>query len=117
MPARDYSPLGGIGGVQTNPPVPYSSRGNDKDRVQTFVFEDDITDPFIGTIHLQGSNDDPSYTVPDDELWVDLVELAFDGTVSPVGNIFLETNIEIARVRVECRTYTSGRIIHIRSMR
>ena len=115
MPARDYSPLGGIGGVQTNPPVPYSSRGNDKDRVQTFVFEDDVTDPFIGTIHFQGSNDDPA-SAEGDHVWVDLVSLEFDG-LAPVGNIFLETHIEVARVRVDCRTYTSGRITHIRSMR
>ena len=119
MPARDYPDLGGIGGVQNNPATDYSPRGLDKDRVQTFVFEDDPADPFIGTIHLQGSNSPPLNTTPDDELlWADLVELTFDG-VPPIGNIFVETAIEVAQVRVVCKTgnYTSGRIIRIRSMR
>lgn len=117
MPARSYDPLGGIGGVQTNPPVPYSSRGNDKDRVQTFVFEDNVADPFIGTIHFQGCNGDPT-NATDNKVWVDLVSLTFDG-IAPVGNVFLETSIEMSQVRVECRAgnYTSGSILNIRSMR
>ena len=119
MPARDYPDLGGIGGVQNNSAVPYSPRGLDKDRIQTFCFEDDLADPFIGTVHLQGSNSPPLNTTPDDErLWVDLVALTFDG-VPPLGNVFVETFIEVAEVRVVCKTgnYTSGRIIRVRSMR
>lgn len=119
MPARDYPNLGGIGGVQNNAPVAYSPRGLDRDRIQTFVFQDDPADPFIGTIHLQGSNDAPLSTTPEAErIWADLVELTFDG-VPPIGNIFIETFIEVAQVRVVCKAgnYTSGRIINIRSMR
>lgn len=119
MPARDYPDLGGIGGEQNNPATDYSPRGLDRDRIQTFVFEDDLTDPFIGTIHLQGSNDEPLSTTPEENrIWADLVELTFDGN-PPLGNIFVETAIEVAQVRVVCKTgnYTSGRITNIRSMR
>ena len=117
MVARAYPDLGGIGGVQTNAPVAYSSRGLDQDRVQTFVFEDDPADPFIGTINLQGSNDAPLNTTPETErLWADLVTLTFDG-VAPVGNIFLETTVEVSQVRLICRIYTSGRIIRCHTMR
>lgn len=119
MPARDYPNLGGIGGVQDNPPADYSPRGLDKDRIQTFVFEDDTADPFVGTIHLQGSNDAPLNTTPENErIWVDLLSMTFDG-VPPVGNVFVETFIEVAQVRVVCKAgnYTSGRIISVRSMR
>ncbi len=119
MPARDYPDLGGIGGVQNNPARDYSPRGLDRDRIQTFVFEDDLAAPFEGTIHLQGSNDEPLSTTPESErIWADLVELTFNG-ISPVGNIFVETAIEVAQVRVVCKTgnYTSGRIANVRSMR
>lgn len=119
MVARAYPDLGGIGGVQDNPPVAYSTRGLDQDRVQTFVFEDDTADPFIGTIHLQGSNDEPLASTPASErLWVDLVAMTLDG-VAPVGNFFVETSIEISQVRLVCKTgnYTSGRIISCQSMR
>ncbi len=119
MVARAYPDLGGIGGVQNNPQVAYSSRGLDQDRIQTFVFEDDLADPFIGSIHLQGSNDAPLSTTPEeDRLWVDLVEITLDG-VSPVGNFFIETSVEISQVRLVCKTgnYTSGRIISCQSMR
>jgi len=117
MVARAYPDLGGIGGVQNNPQVAYSSRGLDQDRVQTFVFEDDPADPFIGTINLQGSNDAPLNTTPETErLWADLVTLTFDG-VAPVGNIFLETTVEVSQVRLICRIYTSGRIIRCHTMR
>lgn len=119
MPARDYPNLGGIGGEQNNPQVDYSPRGLDRDSVQTFVFEDDLADPLVATLHLQGSNDAPLNTTPDaDRIWVDLVELIFDGT-PPVGNIFVETDIEVAQVRLVCKTgnYTSGRLISCRSMR
>jgi hypothetical protein len=119
MVARAYPELGGIGGVQNNPQVAYSSRGLDQDRVQTFVFEDDPTAPFIGTIHLQGSNDAPLAATPEaNRLWVDLVAMVLDG-VAPVGNFFIETSIEISQVRLVCKTgnYTSGRIISCQSMR
>jgi hypothetical protein len=119
MVARTYPDLGGIGGVQNNPQVAYSSRGLDQDRVQTFVFEDDTADPFIGTIHLQGSNDAPLASTPaENRLWVDLVAMTLDG-VAPVGNFFVETRIEISQVRLVCKTgnYTSGRIISCQSMR
>jgi len=119
MVARAYPDLGGIGGVQNNKQVAYSSRGLDQDRVQTFVFEDDPADPFIGTIHLQGSNDEPLSTTPaEDRLWVDLVSLELDG-IAPVGNFFVETSVEISQVRLVCKTgnYTSGRIISCQSMR
>ena len=119
MVARAYPDLGGIGGVQNNPQVAYSSRGLDQDRVQTFVFEDDTADPFIGTIHLQGSNDEPLISTPEaNRLWVDLVSMELDG-VAPVGNFFLETHVEISQVRLVCKTgnYTSGRIISCQSMR
>jgi hypothetical protein len=119
MVARAYPDLGGIGGVQNNQQVAYSSRGLDQDRVQTFVFEDDTADPFIGTIHLQGSNDAPLASTPaENRLWVDLVAMTLDG-VAPVGNFFVETSIEISQVRLVCKTgnYTSGRIISCQSMR
>ena len=119
MPARDYADLGGVGGVQDNPPQDYSPRGKDLDRVQTFVFEDDPADPFIGTIHLQGSNDAPLNTTPASErIWADLVELTFDG-VPPIGNFFVQTDIEVAQVRIVCKAgnYTSGRLTAIRTMR
>lgn len=119
MVARAYPDLGGIGGVQTNPQVAYSSRGLDQDRFQTFVFEDDTADPFIGTIHLQGSNDAPLASTPEESrLWVDLVAVSSDG-IAPVGNFFIETSVEISQVRLVCKTgnYTSGRIISCRSMR
>ena len=119
MVARAYPDLGGIGGEQTNPATDYSPRGLDRDRIQTFVFEDDAGSPFVGTIHLQGSNDEPLNTTPADErIWADLVELTFDG-MAPVGNIFVETAIEVAQVRAVCKAgnYTSGRISNIRSMR
>jgi hypothetical protein len=119
MVARAYPDLGGIGGVQNNPETDYSPRGLDQDSIQTFVFEDDPIAPFVGTIHLQGSNDEPLSTTPSSErIWVDLVEITFDGMV-PIGNIFVETDIEVSQVRVVCKTgnYTSGRIISVRSMR
>ena len=55
MVARAYPDLGGIGGIQENPATDYSPRGLDQDSIQTFVFEDDTADPFIGTIHLEGT--------------------------------------------------------------
>lgn len=119
MVARAYPDLGGIGGVQNNKEVAYSSRGLDQDRVQTFVFEDDPTAPFIGTLHLQGSNDEPLASTPDENrLWVDLVALILDG-VPPLGNFFVETSVEISQVRLVCKTgnYTSGRIVSCQSMR
>lgn len=119
MVARVYPDLGGIGGVHNNPPVAYSTRGLDKDRVQTFVFKDDTTDPLVATIHLQGSNDAPLSSTPESErLWVDLVALTYDG-IAPVGTIFLETHIEISQVRLVCKTgnYTSGRLISCQTMR
>ena len=119
MVARAYPDLGGIGGEQTNPEQDYSPRGKDQDRIQTFVFEDDTTDPFIGTIHLQGSNDAPLSTTPDSErIWADLVSLTFDG-MAPFGNIFVETSIEVSQVRLVCKAgnYTSGRIIRCHTMR
>jgi len=119
MVARTYPDLGGIGGVKNNSPVAYSTRGLDQDKFQTFVFEDDVADPFIGTIHLQGSNDAPLSTTPEgDRIWVDLVEITLDG-VAPVGNFFVETEVEISQVRLVCKAgnYTSGRIISCRSMR
>ena len=119
MVARAYPDLGGIGGVQNNPPQAYSNRGLDQDSIQTFVFEDDPAAPFIGTIHLQGSNDAPLGTTPEgDRIWVDLVAITLDG-VAPTGNFFVETDVEISQVRLVCKTgnYTSGRIISCRSMR
>ena len=119
MVARAYPDLGGIGGEQNNKEVAYSSRGLDQDRVQTFVFEDDPAAPFIGTIHLQGSNDEPLVSTPDENrLWVDLVAMTLDG-MAPVGNFFVETSIEISQVRLVCKTgnFTSGRIISCQSMR
>ena len=83
------------------------------------MFEDDPADPFIGTIHLQGSNDAPLSTTPTEErIWVDLVTITLDG-VAPIGNFFVETDVEISQVRLVCKTgnYTSGRIISCRSMR
>jgi len=119
MVARAYPDLGGIAGVANNPQQAYSSRGLDQDRVQTFVFEDDVTDPLVATIHLQGSNDAPLASTPENErLWVDLVQLTFDG-IGPVGNIFVETHVEISQVRLVCKTgnYTSGRLISCQTMR
>lgn len=119
MVARTYPELGGIGGVQNNPQVAYSSRGLDQDRVQTFVFEDDLVAPFVGTMHLQGSNDAPLASTPEaDRLWVDLVAIVMDG-VAPVGTFFIETHVEISQVRLVCKAgnYTSGRTISCQSMR
>ena len=68
---------------------------------------------------MQGSNDEPLHTTPTGQrIWADLVELTFDG-VPPIGNIFLQTDIEVAQVRVVCKAgnYTSGRLTAIRTMR
>ncbi len=119
MVARAYPDLGGIGGVQNNPATDYSPRGLDKNSIQTFVFEDDPADPFIGVINLQGSNDAPLASTPDAErIWTDLLSMTFDG-MAPIGNVFVETDIEVSQVRIVCKTgnYTSGRVISVRSMR
>ncbi len=54
----------------------------------------------------------------DERVWADLVSLTFDG-IAPIGNIFLETDVEVAQVRLVCKTgnYTSGRIIRCHTMR
>jgi hypothetical protein len=117
MVARAYGDLGGIGGEQENRPEDYSPRGKDQDRIQTFVFECDSTDPLTALLHLQGSNDAPLNTTPDeDRIWTDLLSM---NVIAEPGIFFVETSIEIAQVRLVCKTgnYTSGRLLRARTMR
>ena len=126
MVARAYHNLGAIGGEAENRLVPYSKRGKDQDRFQTFIFDCDELDPFTGIVHLQGSVNEPpvrqSRATPsatlagEDLLWSDIVELDFD---TEGGEIFVQIEIEMAQVRVVVKTgnYTAGRIKQIRTMR
>jgi hypothetical protein len=117
MPARDYPQLGGIGGVQNNPPVAYSPRGLDRDSVQTFVFECDPLDPLTALLHFQGSNDEPLSTTPENSrLWVDLLSM---NVLAEGGVFFIETRIEVSQVRLVCKdgNYTGGKLKHCRTMR
>jgi len=117
MPARDYPDLGGIGGEQNNPATDYSPRGLDKDSIQTFVFECDSNDPLTALLHLQGSNDEPLSTTPEaNRIWADLVSM---DVVAEGGIFFVETDIEVAQVRLVCKVgnYGSGRLKNCRSMR
>lgn len=126
MVARTYDNLGGISGEQTNLRVPYSTRGNDKDRVQTFVFECDPGNPFTGIVHFQGSNETPPVAQStrqfdakedsDDMLWFDIFEL---DVVAEDGTFFVETEIEVSSVRIVCKTgnYTGGAILRVQTMR
>ncbi len=117
MVARAYGDLGGIGGEQENQPEDYSPRGKDQDRIQTFVFECDPNNPLTALLHLQGSNDAPLNTTPEaDRIWADLLSMDVD---DEGGTFFIETSIEIAQVRLVCKTgnYTSGRLLRARTMR
>jgi hypothetical protein len=122
MPGRAFENLGGIQGVKANPKKPYSSRGNDKDRIQTFVFECDPAAPFTGTVLLQISNDSPPVAGGDGTtnlsggnlLWVTVMEI---DVVAEGENFFVETDVEAAMVRVNCTAYTGGRITQILTMR
>ena len=117
MVARAYADLGGIGGEQTNQAEDYSPRGKDQDRIQTFVFECDPTDPLTALLHLQGSNDAPLNTTPDiDRVWTDLLSM---DVIAEGGIFFVETSIEVAQVRLVCKTgnYTGGRLLRSRTMR
>ena len=126
MVARTFENLGGISGEGTNLLVPYSPRGHDEDSVQTFVFECDPTAPFTGTVHFQGSNEEPpiaqstrNFNVKEESdsmLWVDLFELAI---VAEGGTFFVEPVIEVGSVRIVCKTgnYTAGTILQVQTMR
>jgi len=115
MVARAYPDLGGINGEQINQATDYSPRGLDKDSIQTFVFECDPLDPLTAILNLQGSNDFPSSTNAE-SIWVDLLTIDVD---AEGGTFFVETDIEVARIRLVCKTgnYTGGRLKNCRSMR
>lgn len=117
MVARAYPDLGGIGGVQNNPATDYSPRGLDRDSIQTFVFECDPLDPLTAILHLQGSNDAPLSTTPTSErIWVDLLTIDID---AEGGTFFIETDIEVAQIRLVCKAgnYVGGTLKNCRSMR
>lgn len=126
MVARAYHNLGAINGEGVNGMIPYSKRGKDQDRYQTFIFDCDGADPFTGVVHLQGSVDAPPITqgrnVPlpspsgSNLLWSDIAELDF---TDEGGKIFLQIEVEMAQVRVVVKTgnYTSGRINQVLTMR
>jgi hypothetical protein len=127
MVARAYSDLGGIGGEQNNIQQDYSPRGKDLDRIQTFVFECDPADPLTALLHLQASNDAPlegriqggrTGQKPDASglRWVDLLSIDVD---DEGGVFFIETHVEVAQVRLVCKTgnYTSGKLRSCRTMR
>ena len=102
MVAVAYERLGGIASVTNNTKIPYSKRGRDRDRFQTFFFEADPNNPFTGIVHLQGSVDAPS--VNDEEEgdfhWVDVVEMDIN---NEGGSWFFQIEVELANVRVVCK--------------
>ena len=122
MPALAYENLGGISSEIEGNQAPYSKRGRDRDRHQTFIFECDATDPFTGTVFLQISQDTPpistsrtsSVATGKDLIWSDVARLEF---VAEVETIFLEIEVEATQVRILCPTYVGGKILNIKTMR
>lgn len=117
MVALAYENLGGIGGEVEGAQAPYSKRGRDRDRFQNFIFECDSTAPFTGTVYLQISQDEPPIgdAAPGKDLaWSDVAKLDF---VTEGENIFLQLEVEATQIRMICTSYTSGRILNIKSMR
>ncbi len=121
MVALAYDDLGGIGGIVEGAQAPYSIRGRDRDRFQNFVFSCDPTDPFTGIVYLQISQDEPPQATTrgvsptgKDLFWSDVAKLDFDNEDE---NIFLQLEVEATQVRMICTSYTSGRILNIKSMR
>ena len=101
MVARAYDNLGGVQGLGDNKPVPYSSRGNDKNRFQTFTFKCSKEEPFSGKVEFQGSVNSPT-TAEGDIGWSTLASLDFYGERDTV---FLETQVEATKIRVKCSRY------------
>ena len=119
MVARAYHDLGGVSNESSGTRVPYSSRGNDKDRFQTFVFECDPANPFTGVIHVQISQDEPPTDQSDtgaNLTWSDLASLDFN---NEGGTVFVQFEVEAAMIRrvVKAGNYTSGRVLSIKTMR
>ena len=101
MVARAYDNLGGVRGLGDNPPVPYSSRGNDKDRFQTFIFDCSANEPFSGQVEFQASVNSPT-TATTEVSWSTMASLDFYGERDP---IFLETQVEATKIRIRCSRY------------
>jgi len=101
MVARAYDNLGGVRGLGDNPPVPYSSRGNDKDRFQTFIFDCSANEPFSGQVEFQASVNSPT-TATTEISWSTMASLDFYGERDP---IFLETQVEATKIRIRCSRY------------
>lgn len=119
MVARAYHDLGGVSSETDGARVPYSSRGNDKDRFQNFVFECDPLYPFTGIVHVQISQDEPPADQTDrgeNLTWSDLASLDF---VNEGGTVFVQFEVEAAMIRrvVKAPNYTSGKIKSIKTMR
>ena len=122
MPALAYENLGGISGVIEGNQAPYSKRGRDRDRHQTFIFECDSTNPFTGTVFLQISQDSPPLSTSRvstvssgaDLIWSDVAKLEF---VAESEIIFLEIEVEATQIRMVCPTYVGGKILNIKTMR
>ncbi len=98
MVAIAYENLGGIGGEVEGSQAPYSKRGRDRDRHQSFVFECDPDNPFTGIVYLQMSQDEPPQATTrgvsptgKDLAWSDVAKLDF---TAEDGNIFLELEME-----------------------
>lgn len=108
MVAIAYTSLGGISGATELDRAPYSKRGRDADRFQTFMFFCSEDRPFSGIVHLQGSVDEPPQAqaiknkanVQEDLNWVDVVEIEF---TNEGGSFFVQTELELAHFRVVCR--------------
>lgn len=117
MVALAYENLGGIGGEVEGAQAPYSKRGRDRDRFQNFIFECDATDPFTGIVYLQISQDEPptgDNTAGADLTWSNVAKLDF---AAEGENIFLQIEVEAPQIRMVCTSYTSGKILNIKSMR
>ncbi len=119
MVARAYHDLGAVGGETEGSRMPYSTRGNDADRFQNFIFECDPADPFTGIVHIQISQDEPPADQSNtgaDLTWADLAALDF---VSEGGTVFVQFEVEAAMVRrvVKTGNYTAGKIKSIKTMR
>jgi len=99
MPSLTYEDLGGISGVVTNPKVPGSIRGRDRNHRQRFAFECDPARPFTGIIHLQGCVGAPEKT-EEHTVWFDIAEMIIN---NEGGTWSFEPLGEFSSVRVVCR--------------
>jgi len=114
MVARTYYTLiGPITGVVSSTGIPTSSRGKDQDDTITLQFECSASSPFTGVIAVQGNMADIT-TAAADKKWFDLATLTFTAEAETVG---LQIEAEVTELRVICRTFTSGRIDAVKTMR